>query len=333
MSLTIFIRSLLPKVARPVILVYHRIADPVTDPWGISVSPKHFDQQMTVLRREASPIRLSELGRQRRWPGRRVVVTADDGYSDNLRAGNPILQKHDVPATLFVTSGTLDRGEFWWDELDRLLLRPHAMPALLTVKADGQKHEWRFSRNEDSSWHTFRRWRAWEPPHSARQKAFQTLYSMIQPLSEPAREEIMAQIRGQIGSVDHPAESDRPLRAAQLAELIAGNLVEVGAHTVTHPVLSQRSAEAQLREIAGSKQHLESITNRPVTSFAYPFGRPGDYTSETIEFVERAGFHRACSNFAGRVDARNRPYELPRMGVGDWDGEEFAQRLKAAFRQ
>ena len=110
-------------------------------------------------------------------------------------------------------------------------------------------------------------------------------------------------------------------------KLDAGGPVEVGAHTVTHPVLSAHGRDTQQREIRASKQRLEDILNRRVGIFAYPFGARADYTQETVSLVRDAGFACACSNFEGWVRRGTSAYELPRYLVRDWDGETFAREL------
>lgn len=67
---------------------------------------------------------------------------------------------------------------------------------------------------------------------------------------------------------------------------------EIGAHTMTHPHLSQLDAAAAREEIVRSKETLEAITGAPVPSFCYPYG---DHNQETKRIVREAGFDRARS--------------------------------------
>ena len=62
-------------------------------------------------------------------PSAGVVVTFDDGYADNFHNAKPLLERYEIPATVFVTTGYLqDQREFWWDELERILLQPGTLP-------------------------------------------------------------------------------------------------------------------------------------------------------------------------------------------------------------
>jgi peptidoglycan/xylan/chitin deacetylase (PgdA/CDA1 family) len=109
-------------------------------------------------------------------------------------------------------------------------------------------------------------------------------------------------------------------------------LIDIGAHTVTHARLSSLPPEQQCREITESKRALEERLGHPVASFSYPFGNHADYTADTVRLVREAGFDHACSNFGGAVRRRTaRRFELNRVLVRDWDGDEFARRLREYF--
>ena len=110
------------RSARGVILTYHRIAGPRRDPLLLDVSEPNFDAQLSVISRTATALPLDEfesLRREGRLPVRAVAVTFDDGYADNLHAAAPLLARHEIPATMFVTAGMVgsERG-FPWDEAD-----------------------------------------------------------------------------------------------------------------------------------------------------------------------------------------------------------------------
>jgi peptidoglycan/xylan/chitin deacetylase (PgdA/CDA1 family) len=246
-----------------------------------------------------------------------VVVTFDDGYADNLWNAKPILEKYDLPATVFVTSGHIgsDR-EFWWDELDRLLLQGGTLPERLRLSLNGTSYEWEFGELAHAGM----------PQHQT--PPYRSLHQLLRPLPEAERRPVLDELLAWAGAEPVGRSTYRALSPDELFRLAEGNLVEVGAHTVSHPVLSALPATAQLAEVQESKARLEEILGRPVISFAYPYGTRSDYTSETVAVVREAGFACACSNFSGVVRRRTDRFQLPRVIVRDWDGTEFARRLR-----
>jgi peptidoglycan/xylan/chitin deacetylase (PgdA/CDA1 family) len=122
------------------------------------------------------------------------------------------------------------------------------------------------------------------------------------------------------------------LSAAETARLGEGQLIEVGAHTMTHPVLSRLSLADQQDEIQQSKSRLEELIGRPVNSFAYPHGLSSDFTQETAALVRDAGFDCGCAAMPGIVQRDTSAYQLPRLTVRDEDGDQFAERLSSYFR-
>jgi peptidoglycan/xylan/chitin deacetylase (PgdA/CDA1 family) len=104
-------------------------------------------------------------------------------------------------------------------------------------------------------------------------------------------------------------------------------IVDIGAHGVTHH--ARRFVALQRDEVRRSKVDLEEILGRPVSWFAYPFGSSGTYTEESVGLVRQAGFAAACSGLPGSVELRTDRFQLPRVQVCDWDGDELAQQLSS----
>jgi peptidoglycan/xylan/chitin deacetylase (PgdA/CDA1 family) len=324
---------------RVVILLYHRVAELCSDPGAISVTPQHFAEHLKVLLEYARPIRLQALSAalSNGYAGdRHVVVAFDDGYSDNLYNAKPILERYNVPATVFVTTGHLGHNrEFWWDTLDRLLLQPGTLPETLSLTVNESTYQWELGEAAQYSEGTFRRnqnWRTWkDAPPSPRHLIYRSLWELLQPLAEDKQRKVLDELLVWAGAepVADPAYST--LSHEELFALGQGEHIEVGAHTVTHPKLSALSAASQHYEIQQSKAQLEEVLDHPVTSFAYPYGTRSDYTAETARIVREAGFTCACSNFAGVVGQATDRFQLPRVHVENWDGEEFARLLSRWF--
>jgi peptidoglycan/xylan/chitin deacetylase (PgdA/CDA1 family) len=323
----------LSRGSRPgtLILLYHRVAEPCTDPWSLSVTPRHFDEHLEVLREHARPIRLQRLSRgllEGDLPDRSVVVTFDDGYADNLHNAKPLLERHETPATVFLTTGYIGQErEFWWDELDRLLLQPGTLPETLRLSVSGSIYRWELGKaayyNSEDALRRLRYWRAWGVFRS-RYRLYRSLWKLLHPLTEDERRTVLDELLAWANSGPVGRPTHRPLSLKEAAELAQGKLVEIGAHTVTHPALPKLSVASQRDEIQQSKARLEEILGHPVTSFSYPHGY---LSEETVAIVREAGFACACSSVADIIRPSTDRFRLPRVVVQDWNGEEFAKRL------
>jgi Predicted xylanase/chitin deacetylase len=323
---------------RALILLYHRVGDVHPDPHSLMVSARHFQEQLDVLCAQARPMHLTELVQRMAegtLPDRSVAVTFDDGYADNLTLARPLLQRYSVPASVFVATGTLTgQREFWWDELAQMLLSPGTLPSRLVFHIRRQMSEWAVGASEYSV-EAFNRHRSWkvsdEWTPSRRHDLYRSLCVQLRPLPDQEREAVLREIRMQTGTPAAVRPSHRTLRPEELIELTDGGLVDVGAHSVTHPVLGGLPQSAQEHEIRHSKQRLEEILGRQVKSFTYPHGGLFDFSSTTVAAVRDAGFAYACSASAGLVFRDVSLHLLPRMFVRNWDGEEFAERLESWF--
>jgi peptidoglycan/xylan/chitin deacetylase (PgdA/CDA1 family) len=321
------------------VLVYHRIAKAPSDPWSLAVTPEHFAEHLGALWQHAVPLRLQQLSlalaKGTTLPGRSVVVTFDDGYADNLHNAKPLLQRYEVPATIFLPSGFIGSEDgFWWDELDRLLLQPGRLPKHLRLQINGKTHRWQLAeaaRYPRTEFRRHRRWRAWEDAPTPRHSLYKSLWRLLQRAPDEERRRVLVELRRWAG-VEEEGQSSQPLLSLEQAAALANeDLIEIGAHTVSHPSLASLSLESQRNEIVKSKARLQDIAGRPVTSFAYPYGKRSDYSVQTIALVREAGFTCACSNFPGRVTLSTDAFQLPRLQVEDWEGEEFAQQLVGWF--
>ncbi len=316
------------------VLMYHRIATLETDPWQLAVSPSHFSEHLAVVRRHGRPLLVRDLSRALaagRVPRRAIVVTFDDGYADNLHDALPLLERHDVPATLFVAAGYVGRPDgFWWDRLERLILTPAELPPTLRLEVSGRRHEYELdamTRAMHGDRETTAAWRGWTPAPTGRHELFLTLYRLLRPLSEPERRRALADLTAWTGAAAPTGSTGDTLSVSQLQALASRPLVEIGAHTLTHPQLSTLAPADQRAEIGGSRLALEEVTGTPVVSFAYPYGGRSDYTSETVRLVRDAGFSGACGSFPGAVTRTTARFEVPRCHVEDWDGDGLARRL------
>ncbi len=314
------------------ILLYHRVADLSSDPFQLAVTPRHFAEHLEVLRAVCTPVTLADLDRNPitgRAPRRPIAVTFDDGYADILEQAKPLLEQFDIPATVFVTSGYLGSASgFWWDELADAILGTAIVPSQLELitrevcEAREDRTEKQLGEGDCSHSSTatlVADEAAW------RQRTLDSLYQHLLAASVADRDAAVKAIRAYVGE-QGCRQSYRVLSAADVVTLANGGLIDVGAHTVTHPRLATLALDDQRNEIWRGKARLEEVLGRPVTSFAYPHGA---YSQQTISLVREAGFERACSTIHDVVWRGSDRFQLPRFRVLDWDGDMFARRLDA----
>jgi peptidoglycan/xylan/chitin deacetylase (PgdA/CDA1 family) len=317
------------------ILLYHRVADPHTDPQLLSVAPRNFADHLEILNKYFWPISMQQLIsalENEKIPDRAVAVTFDDGYADNLYQAKPLLKRHNIPAIIFVTSGYLGKNRtFWWDELERLLLHPGILPETLKIDRVNGNFEWNLVeavQYDPEQWTSFRFWSVLDKDFpTSRQRLYRELCQILASLPWLERDKILEKLRAWAGS-RQPGPSTHPvLSQDELRQIVKEGLIAVGAHTVSHPILSNLPLSKQEWEIRESKACLEEILGGPVVGFSYPYGSRADYTEDTVRLVQRAGFSWACSNYARPVCNFTNKWQLPRFLVRNWEGEEFLRHL------
>lgn len=318
--------------ASGIILLYHRIADATGDPYVLTVSPAHFEQHLAVIRKLGTPMHLDELAEalRRGRPIRRAVcITFDDAYQDNLYTAKPLLETHDLPATVYATTGCGRDREFWWDELARIFLSPGPLPAHLELAVDGRTLSRELGPSAGYEAAEWDRYRGWTFEHDQtptdRHAAFVAVYERLRPLPHSSRTRALDDLMAWAGQRSAVRPEYRALEPDELVALESGGLISVGAHTVNHPSLPRRPPREQSEEISRSRRTLEEWLGHPIRSFAYPYGHV-DPTS--VAAVREAGFDHACSCRAQPVRRSSDLLALPRIEVHDWDGAFLDRRLR-----
>ncbi len=318
---------------RGLILAYHRIADLDFDPQLLAVSPDNFREHLDVLKRnyQSDSLRTCSSGLRARLP--MVALTFDDGYVDNFQVARPILEQADVPATFFVTSGFIDTArEFYWDELAAMLLGPDLPAGQLTVTIGMDQHVWEFTDTDLSG--CLADWNVTQDTSiSTRQNAYACLCAKLKWLPDSERQRILDRVAGFCKMLRPRRDAYRVMQSHEIAELSNSNLIEIGAHTVSHPSLPALAPEVAANEVTQSKKELEAVIGKAVTSFAFPYGEVTDFNNTTLTALQNSGFEQACINCPGLLVSRTRPLLLPRFIVRNWNGEEFARHLRLWLTQ
>lgn len=288
------------------VLLYHRVAPRQRDHFGLCVTPDNFEQQMASVSGLGHPIALGDLIDQNRNGTLRansIAITFDDGYLDVLQNAVPILEKYNLPATIFIVTGNLGQA-FWWDRLTDLVVQSNNLPETI-----------------DFGSITF------PTAGHSRDRLLKMIYPTARRLSPRQRDAELASLARSIG---HSTElqQERAMDETELKSLAAHPLITLGAHTATHSQLAALSAADQQDEIASSLQKLESVIGRPVTTFSYPFGiKSRDYTTATMDAAKRAGLGHAIAADLNVVTQKAEDFAIPRLWIHDWDGPRFRKNI------
>lgn len=305
------------EAGKAVILTYHRVTHLDPDPYHMAVPPALFEEQLRCLKTHFNVVSLPELARRiiRRNPLRNcVVITFDDGYTDNLYTIKPLLKKYRLPATFFITSAmTHSNREFWWDELERIFSLPDPAKPLtpLNITVRDQAFSWDVSGPV--------------PPA----KALGDMHRLLRFLPHPERETIMEKLF-QWAQLDRdtPRETHRVLNAVELRELARGKSIEIGCHSHTHAALNKESPERLALEISQSRTILEQVIHRPIRGFSYPFGLEKYLDDQVLRMVKEARYSYGISNIQAEVRHDSDIYCLPRRVVKHWDARQFREQLE-----
>lgn len=315
-----------------VVLIYHRVARLERDPQLLAIDPEVFESQMAMISDTFEPLSLHDLvgrlSKGRRLPRRGVAVTFDDGYADNLHHAKPALERHGIPATVFVaTDRFADPSEPWWDELDRLILGPHALPEQFNLTKSGAPVSVECADCMVPAGEATSPWNLRSNPRTPRQRLYVELCDVLRDAPDSERRVILEEIRTAVDLPYGPRESHRHMTLEELVALAHGGLIDIGAHTASHQRLSKVAGPAQRAEILSGLTFLECALDRHIDLFSYPYGDMDSYTDETVRIVRDVGFIGAVSNHQSLVVRTTDPYRIPRYPAVGLDAEGLDKAL------
>src|SRR5262249_7277637 len=149
---------------------------------------------------------------------------------------------------------------------------------------------------------------------ASRRKTWEQLVGKLKYLEPGERRRRSEELAERLG-VSLP--TDLMMTDAQV-QTLHGAGIKIGAHTMTHPILTRVDAQTALREMTDSRRRLEEITGAPVRSFAYPNGRPHqDYDRSHVRHAREAGFDLALTTAWGAATIDSDMLQIPR--VAPWD--------------
>jgi peptidoglycan/xylan/chitin deacetylase (PgdA/CDA1 family) len=256
----------------------------------------------TVLPLDAAVRRLA----QRSLPERSLSISFDDGYADNHEVALPILLRHGFAATFFVSTGFLDGGRMWNDSVIEAVRRtPHDLLDLRDVEAP-LLGAYPVRNLED------------------KRRAVTAIIDAVKYLPQPRRAAVVDILAARCGA---PLPDHLMMRSEQVLALRRAGM-QIGGHTVTHPILAELPADQARAEIGEGKRRLEALLGEPLSLFAYPNGLPDrDFTARTAAMVREAGFEAAFTTAWGAARTGSDLLQLPRFTPWDRTPLRFGMRL------
>ena len=252
------------------ILGYHQIGSLSKDPLSLTVSKSNFYDQLKFLKKKFTVINPQQFYQSivnHTIIPNSILITFDDGYSNNLTQALPVLEKEKITALFFIaTKNIIDQTPFWWDRM--FSLRDY--------------HEYKhktllFSQNNIKV-----------------------------------------------------SQTELPLTTGQLRILSSSLGAVIGAHTHSHPCLSNLTFRQQAKDIKMGLKLLKKFNKQPIHFFSYPFGGLVDYNSNTIKIVQNH-FKLAFTAMPFVANYHFNRYELPRFFVGNYSGKKLGKIIKEKF--
>jgi len=286
------------------IMLYHGFCDSKNKgertPNSRFMAISEFERHLKVYLKYGTPISLKDLLCKEKLPPNPIVVTIDDGYANNYDLGLPVLKKYNFPATIFLTTGFIDRKLFLWtDWLEFIAV--NASNADITIEVNEEVISFNLG----------------EP--QARNNAVKQLKSILKNMPINKIKSFLYELQ-ELSKVKYDwekiPENLQPLTWKQIREMKKSGLISFGGHTVSHAILSKCSKEEQHFEIVESKARIEKELNEECLILAYPNGKENDFTAETIGLAKKANYRMAVTTNSGYENSNEyESYKLNRWGT------------------
>lgn len=299
------------KKGRLSILIFHRVL-PVPDPiFPSEIDAAQFDvlcqwmaSSWNVLALDDAVARL----KSQSLPERACAITFDDGYADNRHVALPILKRHGLCATFFIATGFLNGGRMWNDTVIESVRRS-PLPALDLHDPLGPGFESLSIATDDE-----------------KRRTIEAIIGRIKYLPVAQRLSLVDRIAERAGAA---LPGDLMMTSAEVLEMRRAGM-QIGAHTVSHPILARLDPDEARTEIAESKRFLEELLQERVGLFAYPNGKPAtDYSDQSVAIARELGFDAAVSTAWGAARSSTDMFQIPRFTPWDRTRLKFGVRMAA----
>ena len=288
------------------VFIFHRVLSEPDPLFPDEVDVQHFDELLGWIGAGFNVLPLTEALdalRAGKLPRRAASITFDDGYADNLANAAPILRSHNMCATFFIASGFLDGGIMFND-----------------VVIESVRHH----KGENLNLESIGVGIVGTKDIEQKRLAVNLILDKVKFFPQDRRKEAVDFIRDASGLIpprDLMLTADGVVQLRQLG-------MEIGAHTVSHPILSRVSDDVATREIQHGRDRLEEILGESVRIFAYPNGKRGrDYEEVHAKIVAKSGFDYAVSTDWGVARRNSDLFQIPRFTPWNRQKSKFNLRL------
>lgn len=301
----VLFRDLYRDVERKInVLLYHRIENFNTS-YSIIVGERNFEEQLKYICANYNLLKCDEDWSEANPQS--VALTFDDGYVDFYDKAYPLLKKYNVPATVFISTGGIDNNkEYWWDELEYILMQPHIPEIIKTNRKQ-------FATKE----------------YHSRSELIMDVREEIIRNSFTVRDAEIFRLKLQINPDLKLRPRYRTMNTKEIQRLAKDPLITIGAHTVNHILCDVETFDIQKKEIKHSKNRLEEIIDKKVDLFAYPNGNIG---KDSRSILYELGFQRAFTCEHACIDCDINKFDIPRSAVLNWDLSQVEKRFRGMWQ-
>jgi peptidoglycan/xylan/chitin deacetylase (PgdA/CDA1 family) len=288
------------------ILMYHRVLER-PDPLQPAVPhAAMMEQQFAALAQAFQVLPLDEAAERLAagtLPAGAACITFDDGYRDNHDIAMPLLKRYRLPATVFVASGYLDGGRMFNDSVLEGIRRVRSGELDLRRYGLGKRHV---------------------SDIVSRRELVHDLTQAVKYLTPKQRNEFCAELAW---LADEPLPDNLMMSSEQVRHM-AREGIDIGGHTVHHPILATLEPGQAEQEIRDNRTVLHDLIGHAPRCFAYPNGKPGrDYNADHARMVQSAGYSTAVSTAYGVAQPQADRFQLPRFMPRERHGLLFIARM------
>lgn len=295
---------------RIIALCYHSVVETVREHFTYrnAVGKDEFEEQLILLNRLFRPVSCAEVIAAvygaAPLPPKAVLVTFDDGFRNNCAHAAPLLKRHGVPAVFHLTTGYIGKDALLWtQEIVEIVLNWRRatipMPGGLGDASVPQAG-------------------------SPRLGVAEKIRKLLKTMPNEEKDRYMDLLRGY--ETSRGCQVDPYLYRFMdwdEARALQRDGFEIGAHTVSHPILTRLGPQTLKDELEESKAKVETELGAKCEVLAYPNGMKEDYSPEVAAAARKAGY-RLAFNLAGKINPpQPDPFEISRIAVAGLSSSRY----------